>query len=322
VLYRGLRDRLYDAPGDWDLRRCAEHGCGTVWLDPCPVAEDTFAAYERYYTHAGDAEADPIAAIEARLARHILAVATDYALPSSRVGRLAGRLLGGIGPLRESALASILWLTAADRGKLLDIGSGAGSFLDTMAGLGWSVTGVEPDARAAGIARARGLDVIVGTIETAGLPSGTFDVVTLNHVLEHLADPLGTLVECVRVMAPGGRLIVVTPNAISHGAQSFEASWMAWDPPRHLLVFSPDSLRRLLAEAGLASVELRTLARSARIIWRVSRQIRAQGRAPNMHCGFQPWYWPQSYLFHVLEFISSRKRPVGEELFAIGRSPA
>ena len=255
VTHGGPQDRFYAVLGQCDLRRCGQAGCGTVWLDPCPVAEGIPKLYATYYAHGSRGTADPV---------------------------------GRVGPLRESALGPVLWLRAADRGRLLDVGCGSEVFLRTMTDLGWSVSGVEPHPAAAGIARAKGLRVVTGTIEAARFPAGAFDIVTMSHVLEHVTDPLGALRECGHVLAPGGRLIAVTPNALSHGARTFGAAWMGWDPPRHLVAFSPDSLRNTLTVAGLTGVRVGTLARSARITSRVSRQIRDHGSALNMHCGFQP----------------------------------
>lgn len=246
VTHGGLQDRFYAVPGQWDLQRCGQAGCETAWLDPCPVAEDFPKLYATYYTGGSRGTADPAGRVGAWLSGFILPAETDDGLPATTAGLGAGRLLSRVGPLRESALGTVLWLRAADRGRLLDVGCGSGVFLRTMADLGWSVTGVEPDPAAGGVARARGLRVVTGTIESARLPAGTFDIVTMSHVLEHVTDPLGTLRECGRVLAPGGRLIAVTPNARSHGARTFGAAWMGWDPPRHLVVFSPDSLRNTL----------------------------------------------------------------------------
>jgi hypothetical protein len=50
-LYEGLTDKLFEAPGMWNLRRCVEHGCGLVWLDPMPFEQDIEKAYQTYYTH-------------------------------------------------------------------------------------------------------------------------------------------------------------------------------------------------------------------------------------------------------------------------------
>src|SRR5262249_20209517 len=50
-LYRGLRDRLFGAPGSWDLRRCPNSKCGLIWLDPMPTETDIHRLYATYYTH-------------------------------------------------------------------------------------------------------------------------------------------------------------------------------------------------------------------------------------------------------------------------------
>ena len=51
MLYDGLKDRLFDASGSWNLRACANDKCGLVWLDPMPVEQDLHKAYQTYYTH-------------------------------------------------------------------------------------------------------------------------------------------------------------------------------------------------------------------------------------------------------------------------------
>lgn len=52
LLYQNLTDRLFGAPGTWNLRKCPNQKCGTVWLDPMPLEEDLYKAYATYYTHA------------------------------------------------------------------------------------------------------------------------------------------------------------------------------------------------------------------------------------------------------------------------------
>ena len=61
-LYSGLRDRLFGAPGTWNVRRCANGRCGLLWLDPMPSPEDVHKAYASYYTH--EAERDRTSAIQ------------------------------------------------------------------------------------------------------------------------------------------------------------------------------------------------------------------------------------------------------------------
>src|SRR5580700_3340304 len=50
-LYQGLTDRLFGAPGEWSLRRCADKGCGLIWLDPAPLKASMYIDYQNYYTH-------------------------------------------------------------------------------------------------------------------------------------------------------------------------------------------------------------------------------------------------------------------------------
>ena len=105
------------------------------------------------------------------------------------------------------------YLKADDRGRLLDVGSGNGLFLHQMKRLGGAVAGVELDGRAASVARAKfGLEVFEGPLEEATFPDEYFDAITMNHVIEHVLDPVGLLKECRRVLRPGGKLVVTTLN--------------------------------------------------------------------------------------------------------------
>src|SRR5690349_4462073 len=50
-IYQSLSDRLFGAPGTWDLKKCSNPKCGLIWLDPMPLNEDIGKAYASYYTH-------------------------------------------------------------------------------------------------------------------------------------------------------------------------------------------------------------------------------------------------------------------------------
>lgn len=136
-------------------------------------------------------------------------------------------------------------------GRLLDVGCATGEFLGSMRALGgWEVTGVEVNDYAARIARETyGLDVRTGTLEQAAFPTSQFDVVTMWDVLEHLHEPLASVREIHRILKPDGLLLARVPNLASRDARLFGRFWAGLDAPRHLFVFSPATLRRLL-EAG------------------------------------------------------------------------
>jgi 2-polyprenyl-3-methyl-5-hydroxy-6-metoxy-1,4-benzoquinol methylase len=170
-------------------------------------------------------------------------------------------------------------------GKLLDIGCAAGTFLLGMrAQPGWEVEGVEPSAATAELARQHGLKVFTGTLEEAHYPSGSFDAVTMWDVLEHVHDPAATLAEIRRVLKPGGILLVRVPNLASWDARLFGRSWAGLDAPRHLFVFTPQTLRRMLRDQGLQVVEESskigsyvTFALSVRF-WMTDRGVRPAAR--------------------------------------------
>lgn len=148
--------------------------------------------------------------------------------------------------------------TTTAPGRLLDVGCGAGELLLAARRRGWTTRGVEVSPQAAAVARARGLEVVVGTLEEAGLAPGSFDCVTLLDVIEHLPDPLRELREIRRVLRPGGLLSVETPNWQSIYRHLLGARWAALQPRLHLLYFDRRSLGRLLLEAGFEPLQATT----------------------------------------------------------------
>jgi 2-polyprenyl-3-methyl-5-hydroxy-6-metoxy-1,4-benzoquinol methylase len=98
--------------------------------------------------------------------------------------------------------------------RLLDIGAGIGTFLALARDqLGWQVSGTELSTSAVRFARQHhGLELHVGQAEDLDLPSASFDLITLWHVLEHVPSPALTLTLCHRLLAPKGRLAIAVPN--------------------------------------------------------------------------------------------------------------
>jgi SAM-dependent methyltransferase len=319
-LYDQLHDQLFDAPGVWSLRRCP--GCGFVWLHPRPVAEDLAMLYRQYHTHAALPDRHgPRGRWRDRAKQRVLARAFGYGDGArSASGRVVDRVLSSIEPLRELVGATVMWLHAARRGRLLDVGCGSGAFLTQMRALGWQVCGVEPDPAAARVARERyGLDVTCGTLEEAALPAHRFDAITMNHVVEHVPDPVATLRECGRVLQPRGRLVITTPNVESLGRRRFRTVWRGLEVPRHLQLFSVGTLAECAGRAGLRVEVVRSSANSARWMHAASRLLQRNGILPG---GAPPprvpaAIWLPGLVFWALEWGEAWFRPVGEEVVLV-----
>ncbi len=144
------------------------------------------------------------------------------------------------------------------RGSLLDVGCATGVFLDIARKRGWDTYGVEISEYGSHYARdSFVLKVQTGTLEEAGFPADSFDVVTMWDVIEHVVDPDGTIAEVYRVLKPGGLILILTPNQSSLINDiayflyklSRKLSFLAakiYDPRVHLYYFSKRALRYLL----------------------------------------------------------------------------
>ena len=290
-IYLAQQDRLFGAAGSWNLKRCANRKCRLLWLDPMPLEEDIGKAYGNYYTHAGPGDSAPSETGRVGFSRRVYRLmkqgylAGKYGYEMRRTSALArgiGKLLY-LFPLRRSQLdMELRFLPAVPQGRLLDLGCGSGLWLASMRELGWRIDGVDFDPRAVQAAAERGLAVRCGSLEQQNFPNETFDAVTMSHFIEHLPDPVRTLQECARILKPGGRLILWTPNTSSLGHRLLKQHWRGLEPPRHLHLFSPPSMRTLLERGGFSRISIRT--RNSRYLWQQSFMLWT--RQPEMLPGF------------------------------------
>jgi len=319
--YRGLVDRLCGTPGTWTLRCCA--GCGLLILDPRYPAAHISRAYENYpFNLALPVAAPPLRGLARAVPAAYLARAYGYEDGLPRWQRALALLAVPYPEGAEAAAFSVMYLPCVAGGEVLDVGCGGGAFLERMRGLGWRVAGVEPDPRAAEVARAqRRLDVRAGTLDDVRFEEGRFDAVTSSHVIEHVHDPLAFLRECARVTKPGGRVVVVTPNTGSLGHRRLGTDWIGLDPPRHLYLFTRATLRRLAEKAGLAVLTVRSSVRNAEFSWLLARGKLAAWPEP----GQRPprgWAGRRARAFQLAEWVLTLLGvPAGEELVLVGRKP-
>ena len=172
---------------------------------------------------------------------------------SNKAYRLARNLM--LGRKRQIIINE----TGLKSGNLLDIGCGTGHFAHLMKKSGWNVKGVEINEKARNFGRSVfGMEIIdpsqIGTLE-----SGSFDCVTLWHVLEHFHDPFKYMSDIHQLLKPGGMCLIALPNCNSYDASAYRQFWAAWDVPRHLWHFNPYTFRLFSDKAGFRLTKLRTL---------------------------------------------------------------
>lgn len=258
----GVADCLGALPGSFRYVQCGR--CELVYQDPRPRAADLAKCYDDYHTHETETLPASFTGEWGGATRWIrggvLARKFGYRhlAPPSRALALAACALDVLPVIRSRARCGLGVGAASglpefrERGRALDIGTGNGIYAATLKRIGWDVTGVEFDPEAArNTAERHGLRVLACTLEEARFDDGTFDFVSMFHVIEHLYNPVATLREVRRVMKPGGQLMLRTPNFDSLTRRAAGRHWRGVEAPRHLYLFNRRSLSRALEEAGL-----------------------------------------------------------------------
>ena len=168
--------------------------------------------------------------------------------------------------------------TRARKGKLLDIGAGAGAFVGYMQERGWEVTGLEPDETARAVARTDHKVELTDMDRLFTLEQDSFDAVTLWHVLEHVHDLHAYMERLRSLIRRNGRIFIAVPNYTSYDARVYREMWAAYDVPRHLYHFSPDAIGNLLTQHGLQLQFSEHMWYDSFYISMLSEKYRHQGR--------------------------------------------
>lgn len=134
--------------------------------------------------------------------------------------------------------------------KLLDYGCGAGDFLAFAKSKNLGVLGVEPNSKARKIAQQKVGENSVTNSELKNI-SEKFDIITLWHVLEHIPNLFEFIEELNSHLNPNGKILIAVPNHKSYDAKFYKKHWAAYDVPRHLWHFSPESLQKLFNRFGM-----------------------------------------------------------------------
>jgi SAM-dependent methyltransferase len=292
-LYSGLTDRLFGAPGEWSLRRCAGRNCGLIWLDPAPVESDMHLAYQSYYTHSEAENSHWLRRFYRRLRRkthrmHIRAKFGEMGEARHALSIFTWLMLGPYPPTHAEAEFPMRYLPAPRTGRVLELGFGQGITLGHLRNLGWDAHGLETDQVAVGNARRKGLNVACGSLAEQHYPAGHYDAVISNHVIEHVPEPRDLFTESGRILRTGGRFIAATPNANCLARRTFGSAWRGLEPPRHLQIFTAAALRALGGVSGFESCVTIASVRGAAGAWDLSRRMHSQLARSGGHAAEHP----------------------------------
>lgn len=236
---------------DFGLLSCLN--CGFLWTDNAPAPDEMGPYYQ---------SEDYIAHTDTRsgLINQLFHITRDFLL--RRKNRLIERKIETSGR------------------NILDIGCGTGYFMNFMKQNGWTVEGIEPSAEARVLAKSRFDLKIHPPEDLQSMPDGIFDVITLWHVLEHIHDFLGTLFQLHRLLTEKGLLVIALPNWKSWDAQHYGAEWAAYDVPRHLWHFSPESFSRLIEDHPFQILEMKPMPMDAFYVSMLSEKHKRTPVAP------------------------------------------
>lgn len=286
IIYENLKDNLYGVPGIWSIVRCKSKDCGLAWLSPEPEKEKIKDFYINYYTH--EINRDKKIKFKNVFERFLY-----------RILRIIYSLFRRVLFINHDRKNFEYMFLRNKKGKVLEIGCGNGERLYKLKNIGFEVEGLEIDQKAIDIAEQKyGFKIFRGDIRELNFPSQSFDFIIMNHVLEHVFDPVSFLRECGRIVKKGGKIILTTPNFDSYTHKFFKEYWRGLEPPRHLYLYSIKSLEVLCKRAGLVKNKIWTSTAKTEFIVRDSFELYNKIKGIN-NFSFKeliiPWYLQIKY---------------------------
>ncbi|PIN75618.1 hypothetical protein COV18_02110 [Candidatus Woesearchaeota archaeon CG10_big_fil_rev_8_21_14_0_10_37_12] len=250
------QDRMYNLPGIFQGVKCSE--CGLVFVNPQPGKEELSKHYpEKYYSFSGE------------IKRNKFAEFLYFTFFADEGNKFLKVLFYPLFPFFRTAII--------EKGaKLLDIGCGNGVFLSRMKTLGLNVYGVDPFIQK----DIPSLNIKKGELNTVGFTQESFDIITLNNVLEHVSDPDDTIKSAAKLLKTGGRIIIGVPNKNGVLARLFGTYWAELDFPRHLFHFNKHTLSALCEKHNLVIKKVRYISVPFEILGSVVYLLNAFRKKP------------------------------------------
>lgn len=238
-----LEDYNRGFEGTFNLYMCKS--CGLMFLNPQPSFEELEKYYPSDYYRKIEERPSTISKINVKFMRKLYALSVKHSF-------IFKTFLFPLSPF-------VRGVNIIPNTKYLDVGCGGGQFLFETKILNSTAEyyGVEPGNFDKEDVKKHGLNVFKGTLEEAHYPDDYFDVVTMNHVFEHVHNPSETMKELRRVLKPGGTLILAVPNYRSLAFKLSGKYWYQLDAPRHLFTYSDEILKKYAKKFNLKVEKIR-----------------------------------------------------------------
>ncbi len=322
-------DRLHGISGEFGLNQC--RSCKAVYLSPRPSISSLPLYYpDDYPPH----QLNPLRpdgvlrGIKERLMNTIIFNRYHYKnfeykqrIHPQILGTFLTYIFFFFAERARYNLPKKLFPPYIEDGKALDIGCGPGHFLIILNDLGFKVYGVEPSEKAASIGREKfGFDIKTGTLLDHRFPDNYFHFITMNHVLEHLHNPVEVLSEVKRILHPDGMIRIQTPNIDAYGYKRFGKNWLPLDTPRHFIIYSKQSITQLADKTGLKLKAFSTTGTRSVLYRSLEYEIRSKSNIKDF--GFTGQYTAlQKLLINALDIYERMLiltgKEAGEELQAV-----
>ncbi len=220
------RDLLFARPGRYRLVQCED--CNLKYVNPRPTPEALNHHYPDQYYEIGIQDNAP------SLLQPFIRAFSD-GISKRRVGYLEGV----VGRIARDA-------------RILDVGCGTNLLLNYIKrARGCEGVGLDFNPKVVQYVREKvNMPIVHGTLQDADFQQGQFDLVTMMEYLEHEPDSRSVLLQAHRVIRPNGHLALELPDIEGIPAKIFGSLWWNLDLPRHLIFYTPTTLRQMLAECG------------------------------------------------------------------------
>lgn len=289
-----IRDWEYGVAGSYDYYQCSH--CEGVQLNPFPDLEDLKLAYDiDYHGYAAGQKRGVIFSVM-------------YAAKEGMFRRQMRRLVNS-------------------SSKVLDVGCGAGDFLDSMQSLGISrLEGIDFSQEMIDKLIDRGITGYCGTFPQFNAEPGSYDLISMNNYLEHTLEPQQELTKAFDLLRPGAHLVGEVPGFDSWERRLFGRYWGGNHVPRHTYQFNADFLQRILQATGYQDVQISHQLNTSH--WALSVQNFLQRKAPDLKKnpavsnGRSRIYVPMLLLFIPINIFCVLARKSGCVKFTAQKPPA